>query len=46
MKQVDIPVLSDAKCLEKFTRYNAELQLCAGETGQGKDTCQVNYWKH
>ena len=40
LKQVDMPILSNEKCLTKFTRYNSTLQLCAGETGGNKDTCQ------
>lgn len=42
MKQVDLPFLSDNRCLAKFSRYNSDLQLCAGEVGGYKDTCQVN----
>jgi secreted trypsin-like serine protease len=41
--EVAMPVLTDSACTTKFggaSRLNAATQICAGETGQNKDTCQ------
>jgi secreted trypsin-like serine protease len=42
--EVEMPVLSDASCKSKFGGTNNMLdpttQICAGVSGQGKDTCQ------
>lgn len=38
--QVDVPVLTDSRCVEKFNpiTINPDTQICAGDN-QGKDTC-------
>ena len=36
-----MPILTDAKCKQKYSSANTLSELCAGETGQNKDTCQV-----
>ena len=42
--QVQMPVLTDAACKTKFNGANNMLdpttQICAGISGQNKDTCQ------
>jgi len=42
--EVSMPVLTDASCRSKFggtnNMLNPTTQVCAGETGRGKDTCQ------
>ena len=37
--QVALPVLTTTRCSVKYS--NIIDQVCAGETGQNKDTCQV-----
>ncbi|RNA20811.1 Serine ase stubble [Brachionus plicatilis] len=38
--EVELPILSDSRCKEKYPRVNTQIALCAGEEGQNKDTCQ------
>lgn len=41
--QVTMPVLSDARCQQRFgDDVDGATHICAGEVGQNKDTCQVN----
>ena len=36
-----MPFLSDARCRQKFgSAADVSVMVCAGETGEGKDTCQ------
>ena len=39
--QVSMPFLTDARCKQKYPDVNSAIKVCAGETGQNKDTCQV-----
>ena len=41
LMQVSMPILTDAKCKQRYSSANTLSQVCAGETGQNKDTCQV-----
>lgn len=43
LRQVDVPIKSSAYCKSKFNSDNIDsrIQVCAGESGLGKDTCQV-----
>ena len=41
LMQVSMPFLTDARCKEKYPDVNSAIKVCAGETGQNKDTCQV-----
>ena len=38
--QVSMPFLTDTRCIERYN-VNSQLQVCAGEIGDNKDTCQV-----
>ncbi|CAF0990163.1 unnamed protein product [Brachionus calyciflorus] len=40
LMEVEMPILSDSKCKEKFEIVNTTLSICSGETGKNKDTCQ------
>jgi len=40
LMEVQMPLLTDARCKQKYTTVNTAVAVCAGETGQGKDTCQ------
>ena len=40
--QVAMPWLTDARCKQKYPQVDATNAICAGETGDYKDTCQVN----
>ena len=37
-----MPWLSDAKCKQKYPTVDSTNMICAGETSENKDTCQVN----
>jgi hypothetical protein len=40
--QVALPVLTTTRCSSKYPNLiDQYTQVCAGETGQNKDTCQV-----
>ena len=39
--QVSMPFLNDTRCVQRYNLVNPQLQVCAGEIGQNKDTCQV-----
>ena len=39
--QVSMPFLNDTRCVQRYSDVNPQLQICAGEIGQNKDTCQV-----
>ena len=41
LMQVSMPFLTDARCLSRYSEVNTQSQVCAGEIGQNKDTCQV-----
>jgi hypothetical protein len=41
LMQVSMPFLTDLRCSKKYSEINAQSQVCAGENGQNKDTCQV-----
>ncbi len=44
LQQVSMSVLTDSRCVQKFSsNYQIDVytQLCAGETNQMRDTCQV-----
>jgi hypothetical protein len=42
--EVAVPVLTDARCRAKYSLpIDTSKQICAGETGTGQDSCQVNY---
>ena len=36
-----MPFLTDARCVERYPEVTPQSQVCAGEIGQNKDTCQV-----
>jgi hypothetical protein len=36
-----MPFLTDTRCKQRYSSVNSQLQVCAGEVGQNKDTCQV-----
>ena len=36
-----MPFLTDARCLDRNSDIDTQSQVCAGEIGQNKDTCQV-----
>jgi hypothetical protein len=36
-----MPILTDTSCKQKYSTANTLSEVCAGETGQNKDTCQV-----
>ena len=36
-----MPFLTDARCLQRYSEVTTQSQVCAGEVGQNKDTCQV-----
>ena len=36
-----MPFLNDTRCVQRYNLVNPILQVCAGEIGQNKDTCQV-----
>jgi hypothetical protein len=36
-----MPFLTDTRCSQKYSGINTQSQVCAGEVGQNKDTCQV-----
>ena len=36
-----MPFLTDARCKKRYTDVTSKSQVCAGEVGQNKDTCQV-----
>ena len=36
-----MPFLADTRCIQRYSRVDSQLQVCAGEIGQNKDTCQV-----
>jgi len=41
LQEVKMPFLSDARCRQKFgSAADVSVMVCAGETGEGKDTCQ------
>lgn len=44
LRQADVPIKSSAWCTKQFNNqvYDRK-QVCAGEPGLEKDTCQVNY---
>ena len=35
-----MPLLTDQRCKQKFNSVDTNTVVCAGETGQNKDTCQ------
>jgi secreted trypsin-like serine protease len=39
--QVILPILNDARCVQKFSPYPIDVstQICAGENNQNRDTC-------
>lgn len=37
---VHMPVLTSARCLQKYTNANMAVAVCAGDTGGNADTCQ------
>lgn len=43
--QVELPVLTDSRCKDKFRKinplYNPATEMCAGESNGGKGTCYV-----
>jgi hypothetical protein len=41
LMEVLMPVLTNKKCEKKYGNVKSEFQLCAGEVGGRKDTCQV-----
>ncbi len=45
LMQVDVPILSNSRCETKFSqvKINSKTHVCAGESNNGKDTCQVWY---
>jgi len=36
-----MPWLNDTRCLQKYPEVNTTLEICAGEKGANKDTCQL-----
>jgi enterokinase len=40
LMQVQMPFLTDARCKQKYAQADIATMVCAGETGQNKDTCQ------
>lgn len=40
--EVKMPFLTDQRCKQKFPSIDSNLSLCAGETGENKDTCQAD----
>ncbi len=41
LQEVKMPFLSDARCKQKFgSAADISVHVCAGENGEGKDTCQ------
>lgn len=44
LRQVDTHILTDERCVRKFWgKPDPKIQLCAGETYDEKDTCQVSF---
>ena len=39
-----MPFLTDSRCKQKYPQAFILGEVCAGETGQNKDTCQVFFW--
>ena len=39
--EVSMPFLNDSRCKQRYPEVNSQTQVCAGEVGQNKDTCQV-----
>lgn len=40
--QVSMPFLNDTRCIERYPQVDSQIQVCAGEIGENKDTCQVS----
>ena len=42
LRQADVPIKSRAYCESKFSsdKIDSTIQVCAGESGLGRDTCQ------
>lgn len=40
LQEVAMPFLTDSRCKQKYTSADTAIMVCAGETGQNKDTCQ------
>jgi len=43
--QADVMTLSNDRCVQRFNDVDVTQQICAGEEGGSKDTCQVNLKK-
>ena len=41
--QVSMPLLTDSRCKQRNPEVDTSSQVCAGEIGQNKDTCQVYF---
>jgi len=37
-----MPFLTDTRCKQKYSIADIPTMVCAGETGENKDTCQVS----
>jgi enterokinase len=40
LMEVAMPFLTDARCVQKYPAVDVTNAVCAGETGENKDTCQ------
>lgn len=41
LRQVNIPIMDENYCENRYDQIDSSRQLCAGYIGLGKDTCQV-----
>lgn len=41
LMEVQMPFLTDTRCKQKYSIADIPTMVCAGETGENKDTCQV-----